>query len=140
MGLDRLRNVGAVNCGMLTVAYVVSLRGRRLLGQSGQCANVTASARNGLVRNKRGGTGRFVAKAIHIIAHLGVLGISFAEIVTNNIILWIMCSTVPDWPDCSHYILSPYYRGADFEVSQPSWFEVDCQFITRGPGSIMGRR
>jgi hypothetical protein len=136
LDLDRLRNVGAVNCGRLTVAYVVSLRGRRLLGQSGQDANVTASARNGLVRNKRGDTGRFVAKAIPIIIHLGVLGISFAEIVTNN----IMCSTVPDWPNCLHNILSPYYRGADFEVGQPSWFEVDCQFITRGPGSIMGRQ
>ena len=101
---------------------------------------MTESARNGLVRNKRGGTGRLVAKAIHIVVHRGVLGTSFAEIVTKNIILWIMCSTVPNWPDCLHNILGPYYRGADFEVGQPSWFEVDCQFITRGPGSIMGRR
>ena len=100
LDLDRLRNVGVVDSEILTVEYLVCLRGRRFLGHIGQSAIVTAFTRNGPGRSKRGGTDRFVAKAILIVANLGVLGVSFAETVTKNIIVRMVCSTATDWPQC----------------------------------------
>ena len=100
LDLDQLRNVGAVDFEWLSVEYLVCVRGGRFLGHLGQSAIAIESSRDGLVRNKRGGTDRFVAKAILIVAHLGVLGVSFTETVTKNTIVRMVCSTATNWPQC----------------------------------------